>query len=51
MGNWSSRPRLGAFHSKSLIKMSRGGTPQAISSESSAERHFERRNVMTMDIS
>jgi hypothetical protein len=34
MGNWSSRPRLEAFRSRSLIKMSRGGTPQAISSES-----------------
>jgi hypothetical protein len=49
MGKWSSRPRLEAFRSKSLIKMSRGGTPQAISSESSAERHFARRNEMTMD--
>jgi len=29
-----------AFRSRSPIKMSRGGTPQAISSESSAERHF-----------
>jgi hypothetical protein len=40
MGNWSWRPRLEAFRSRSLIKMSRGGTPPAISSESSAERHF-----------
>jgi hypothetical protein len=40
MGNWSSRRRLEAFHSRSLIKMSRGGTPQAISSESSTDRHF-----------
>jgi hypothetical protein len=40
MGNWSSRPRVGAFRSKSPIEMSRGGTPQAISSESSAEKHF-----------
>ena len=40
MGNWSSRPRLEAFRSRSLIKMSRGGTPPTISSESSAERHF-----------
>jgi hypothetical protein len=31
MGNWSSRPRLEDFRSRSPIKMSRGGTPQASS--------------------
>jgi len=40
MGNWSSPPRLEAFRSRSLIKMSRGGTPPAISSASSAKRLF-----------
>ena len=40
MENWSSRPRLAAFRLRCPIEMSRGGTPKAISSESSAERHF-----------
>jgi hypothetical protein len=40
MGNWSSRNRVEAFRSRCPIKMSRGGTPQAIGSESSVERHL-----------
>jgi len=40
MGNWSSRRRLEDFRSRCPIKMSRGGTPQAMGSESSTERHF-----------
>jgi hypothetical protein len=40
MRNRSSRPRLEVLRSRSPIKMSRGGTPQAISSESPAGKHF-----------
>ncbi len=43
MGNWSSRPRVEAFRSRSPIKMSRRGTPQAMSSEGSAEMHLASR--------
>ena len=38
MGNWSSRNRVEAFRSRSPIEMSRGGTPQAISTERSLYR-------------
>jgi hypothetical protein len=43
MGNWSSRNRVEAFRSMYPIKMPRGGTQQAIDSESSVERHLASR--------
>src|SRR5580700_2199971 len=43
MGNWSSRNRVEVFRSRCPIKTSRGGTPQAIGSESTVERHLASR--------
>jgi hypothetical protein len=47
MGNWSSRNRVEAFRSMYPIKMPRGGTQQAIDSESLSKGIW--RHDLTMD--